>query len=90
MRGRPGLAAQLAVVAVGQHLVAEEEDQVAAAAEVGVQHAGLAGGELGHVAEEDAVVAAQVALQQGAFGGHVDDDRGRLAARRLGAKAAAR
>ena len=63
--------AQLAVVLLGQHLVAEKEHQVAAALEIGVQHAGLAGGELGHVAEEHAVVPGQVAIHHRAFRGHL-------------------
>ena len=43
--------------------------------QIGVEHAGLVGRELRHLAEEHAVVAAQVAVQQRAFGGHVDLDR---------------
>ena len=63
--------AQFAVVAVGQHLIAEEEDDVAAALEIGVERVGLAGGELGDIAEEEAVVAAQAAFQERAFRGDV-------------------
>ena len=54
--------AQRAVVAIGRHLIAEKEHQPAAASEIGVEHTGLAGGELGHVAEKHAVVAAEVSI----------------------------
>ena len=55
-------AAQLAVVSLGLDLGAEEKDQVSARLEVGVQHPGFAGGELGNVAKKNAVVTAQIAL----------------------------
>ena len=62
--------AEFAVISLGQDLIAEKEDQVAAAAEIGVQHAGFAGGELGHVAGQHTLVAGQVAIHDRAFRGH--------------------
>ena len=58
---------QASVVAVGQDAIAEEEDQPAAFLDVSRQGQGLAGGELCHVAKEDAVVFGQIQFQKRAF-----------------------
>ena len=54
----PCSPSQLAVVAIGQHLVAEKKDQPAPLLQIRLEHAGFAGGELADVAEKHAVVTA--------------------------------
>ena len=71
----PTPSPKLAIISLGQHLRAEKEHQVAAVAEIGVQHAGLAGRKLCHVAEEYAIVASQIAFQKRTFRSHVDGHR---------------
>ena len=71
---------QFAVVAIGQNLIAEKEDQAAPLLEIGFQQAGFAGGELPDVVEKDAVIVGQIALDQPAFGNDLGlDQRGRSA-----------
>ena len=62
------VAGQLAVVAVGQTWSPRKNTRPPPCFEIRVQHAGFAGGELADVAQKHAVVAAQVALEQRAFG----------------------
>ena len=62
--------AKFPIVGVGQHTVAQKEHQIAAALQIALQYAGLAASELGHVAEEHAVVRAQIPVHQCVFRGH--------------------
>ena len=68
-------AQQFAVVAFGQDLIAEKEDESAPLLEIGFQQAGFAGGELPDVGQKDAVVIGQIAFDQPAFGNDLGLDQ---------------
>src|SRR4029453_18164344 len=58
---------ELLVVALRLHLVAEEENESAAAGQVGVQNASLLAAESADIAQDHAVETSQVRFDQGAF-----------------------